>query len=203
MDSSSQSVAQLSLLAPLGISDTPQDGVSGEYPGNMFVGAVTLVFIDYLLDASVQWHRGLAIKAAIAAASEVRGLAMKPIFSLYSAAVISGRAAEAEHPEPAIGRLDTRVTEFLARTLLCERSRPSHQRCSRSFTCFLDAVRIEPRWKSHLRHSHTASGLELYEQFGVQDLRLAAITKQCRKVSHSLRQCADCARILPGLPVST
>lgn len=59
--------------------------------GNMLVGAVTLLFIDYLLDASMERQRKPARKAAIRAASEVHGQAIRLIFNLYGASVLTGR----------------------------------------------------------------------------------------------------------------
>lgn len=86
--------------------------------GNMLVGAVTLLFIDYLLDASMERQRKPARKAAIRAASEVHGQAIRLIFNLYGASVLTGRLSSDEHQAFARDRLDERMVPVLAKTPL-------------------------------------------------------------------------------------
>lgn len=88
--------------------------------GNMLVGAVTLLCVDVLFNATLERQRQPAVRVAVKAASHVYSLGLKFISQLYGATVISGRISRAQHDELSRDSLDARMALYLARTPLRE-----------------------------------------------------------------------------------
>ena len=134
--------------------------------GNMLVGAVTLLFIDYLLDASVERQRKPARKAAIRAASEVHGNALRLIFNLYGASVLTNRLTLEEHQALATDRLDEGMVPILARTPLRDIAFVSPEKPA-IFYMFEDAVivqrKVEVTLAAHGQYLNPAIAAALFE----------------------------------------
>lgn len=88
--------------------------------GNMLVGAVTLLCVDVLFNATLERQRQPAVRVAVEAASHVYSLGLKFISQLYGATVISGRITRAQHDELSCDSLDARMAPYLSRTPLRE-----------------------------------------------------------------------------------
>ncbi|MGO7779260.1 hypothetical protein ACC717_03860 [Rhizobium ruizarguesonis] len=109
---------------------------------NMLVGAVTLVFIDVLFDASVERQRRPGTRTAVRAASEIHGDAIRLVFDLYGASVLAVRLTLRSIKD---SRRIALLNEWLKswRGLLFATLRSFHPTSLRKSTLFEDVVTIQ------------------------------------------------------------
>lgn len=84
--------------------------------GNMLVGAVTLLCVNYLLDLSTDNRKKPAVAVANAAARAVLGEGRKLLFDLYGATVLSGLISKSDHRRIADSGKLIGLAPFLAKT---------------------------------------------------------------------------------------